>query len=137
MRRVFWVLVVIALVGLATAWPRLSDVETGRTPEYPDLKVHEYSAGVEAVSRAAQKLLQTLPRWRLVGTASGPRGAALDALHEIPLIRIGEDVVVRVSSTGSRTRVSVRSRSRLGLWDLGQNARNIREFLTGLDAAVS
>ena len=137
MRRVFWVLVLVGLVGLATAWPRLSVVETGMTPEYPDLKVHEYSAGVETVSRAAQKLLRTLPRWRLVGTASGPKGAALDAAHEIPLIRLGEDVFVRISSSGSRTRVSVKSHSRLGFWDFGQNARNIREFLTALDAAVS
>jgi uncharacterized protein (DUF1499 family) len=33
--------------------------------------------------------------------------------------------------------VSVRSRSRLGKWDFGQNARNIRELLAALDQELA
>jgi uncharacterized protein (DUF1499 family) len=32
--------------------------------------------------------------------------------------------------------VSVRSKSRFARWDFGQNARNIREFLSALDHEV-
>jgi uncharacterized protein (DUF1499 family) len=42
-------------------------------------------------------------------------------------------VTVRVRGAGGRSTVSVRSRSRVGKWDFGQNARNIRELLTELD----
>jgi len=42
-------------------------------------------------------------------------------------------VTIRIRREGGSTRLSVRSRSRIGMWDFGQNARNIQEFLRELD----
>ena len=42
-------------------------------------------------------------------------------------------MTIRIRREGGRTRVSVRSKSRSGSADFGQNARNIRLFLTELD----
>jgi uncharacterized protein (DUF1499 family) len=128
---------VAAAVWAATAWPRLSDVETGRTPAYPDLRVREYAAPPEKVAEAVKDVLGRLPRWRVVGSGQGPGGHAVYALHETALLPIRDDVTVQIRRAGARTRVSVRSRSRLGLWDFGRNARNIRELLAALDAQVS
>lgn len=132
-------LVLLALAGIwaATAWPRINDVETGRTPEYPDLRVREYAARPEDVARAVVDALGRLPRWTLVGSGQGPGGHAIQAVHETPLLRFKDDVTIQIRRQGARTRVSVRSRSRLGTWDFGQNARNIRELLAALDAQVS
>jgi len=132
-------LVLLALAGIwaATAWPRINDVETGRTPEYPDLRVHEYAASPSQVSEAVKDVLGRLPRWTLVGSGEGPGGHAIHAVHETRFFRFQDDVTIRIRREGARTRVSVRSRSRAGRWDFGQNARNIRELLAALDAQVS
>jgi uncharacterized protein (DUF1499 family) len=114
-------------------WPLINDVETGRTPEYPDLQVKVLTAGPEKVGRAVEESIKRLPGWTLVGVGHGPGGTAIQAVHETPLIRLKDDVTVRISREGGRTRVSIRSRSRFGKIDFGQNARNIRELLAELD----
>ena len=50
-------------------------------------------------------------------------------------LRFKDDVVVRVAPHGSRTRIDVRSKSRIGRSDLGANAKRIREYFRKLDAA--
>ncbi|HWX23625.1 MAG TPA: DUF1499 domain-containing protein [Vicinamibacteria bacterium] len=136
-RKLLLLVLVLGGLGLSLGWPRLNDVETGRTPEYPDLRVRDYRAGVETVSKAVQDALRTLPRWTFVAAGSGPGGAEVQAIHETRVLHFKDDVTIRISSKGGRTRVSVRSRSRVGKWDFGQNARNVRELLSSLDAAVS
>jgi len=133
----------IALIALAfgvlwavTAWPRINDVETGRTPEYPDLKVREYSAGVDAVAKAVQAAIGELPRWTVVGSGKGPEGAFVSAVHETPMLRFKDDVTVRIRREKGRTTLSARSHSRIGAWDFGQNARNLRELLAAIDARL-
>jgi uncharacterized protein (DUF1499 family) len=127
----------LAGVWAATAWPRINDVETGRTPEYPDLRVREYAASPQKVAEAAKQALGRLPRWSVVGSGGGPGGHSIQAVHETSTLDFKEDVTILVRQDGPRTRVSVRSRSRVGPWDFGQNARNIRELLAALDAQVS
>jgi uncharacterized protein (DUF1499 family) len=43
---------------------------------------------------------------------------------------------VRITQTPEGTRVDVRSKSRVGRSDLGQNAKRIRIFLAKLQAAI-
>jgi uncharacterized protein (DUF1499 family) len=44
-----------------------------------------------------------------------------------------DDVVIRVEDQAGATVVNVRSASRVGRGDFGQNARNVRAFLAELD----
>ena len=133
-------LAVLALVGGAiwalTAWPLLDDVETGRTPEYPQLQVKAFLAGEDKVARAAEQTIKSLPGWTLVGMGYGPGGTSLQAVREGPVFGLKNDVTIRLWREGDMTRVSVRSRSQPGKLDLkldfGQNARNIRELLDEL-----
>jgi uncharacterized protein (DUF1499 family) len=132
------VLVVVVVLGALYAWgnvqwPRLNDVETGRTPEYPDLRVKEYSASPERVTKAARSAIESLPRWTLVGAGEGPGGGEIQAVATTKVFRFKDDVTVRIRREGGKTKVSVRSRSRVGKLDFGQNARNIREFQAELD----
>ncbi len=130
-------LVVLAGIGFAfSAWPRINDVETGRTPEYPDLQPRRYTASVDATVRAAREAIASLPRWQLVGAGSGVAGAELRAVRSTRLWRFQDDVTVRVRREAGRSVVSVRSKSRVGKGDFGQNARNIREFLAALDVRL-
>jgi uncharacterized protein (DUF1499 family) len=138
-RALKWILLVLAAGGAVlafTTWPRINDVETGRTPEYPALQPRRYTAEVERVVRAAREAIASLPRWELVGSGSGPAGAELHAVRTTRLLRFRDDVTVKVRRESGRTVVSVRSKSRVGKGDFGQNARNIEEFLAALDARL-
>jgi uncharacterized protein (DUF1499 family) len=138
-RAIGWI-VVLALLGAgawaATAWPHLNEVETGRTPEYPDLRVRAYDASVARVSHAVEEALAALPRWSIVGSGEGPQGAFVTAVHEAPLLRLKDDVTIRIRREGGRTTLRARSRSRFGPWDFGRNARNLRELLAAVDARL-
>jgi uncharacterized protein (DUF1499 family) len=127
----------VAAVVLVLRWPRLNDVETGRTPDYPDLQVREYAPGETAVLKAAQKAVESLPRFTFVAAGHGPGGGELQAVATTRVFKFKDDVTVRIRRQGARTRVSVRSRSRTGKWDFGQNARNIREFQAALDRELT
>lgn len=133
MRRFLLLLAVAGAVAAVLAWPRINDVETGRTPEYPDLQVRTYSRDVATVAKAAQKAVERLPRWTFVGAGQGPGGAEVHAVHKTLVFRFSDDVTVRVRAAGGRASLTVRSKSRTGKWDFGQNARNIRELLAELD----
>ena len=127
------VLVAAVVAALCLAWPRIHEVETGRTPEYPDLRPRSYAAGVDTVASAVKAAVGVLPRWRVVGAATGARGADVQAEHAIPLAGLKEDVTVRLRRQGAHTEVSVLSRSAWFRWDFGQNARNVRQLLAALD----
>lgn len=129
-------LVTLALLAAAAgaffAWPRINDVSTGKTPGYPDLLDKTYTLGEDRVAAAAKRALGGLPGWTLKGAGKGPGGWSLQAVRTLPL-GLKHDVTVRVVAEDGRAVVKVRSRSRVGPVDFGQNARNIRELLAEID----
>ena len=129
------VVIVLLAAGLwaVLAWPRLNRVETGRTPEYPDLQPRDYSAKPVEIAGAVETAVQRLG-WTLVGGGKGKGGSQTLAVARV--VQIPFDVFIHVKSEKGRTVVSVKSESRHGKWDFGQNARNIRTFLTELDRHV-
>lgn len=130
-------LLLLALAGAAlfafTRYPRIADVETGKTPEYPDLQPRAYVQGEAKVAAAAKAALEHLPRFAVIGAGSGRGGSALQAVATAPVIPVKSDITIRIWRDNYATRVNVRSKSRTGPIDLGQNARNVREFLAALD----
>lgn len=132
-----WRLLFLLIVGAAAwavlAWPRINDVATDTTREYPDLRNREYAAAPERVFGAAQAAATGLRHWSLVGTGAGPGGWSLQALHSPRPLPIREEISIKISRRKGMTLVSVRSRSTWLRWDFGQNARNIRAFLKRLD----
>lgn len=123
--------------ALCLAWPRIHQVETGRTPEYPDLKPRSYAAGEDRVAAAVKAAIGRLPRWRVVGAASGVRGTDIQAEHAMPLVGLKEDITVQIRRQSGRTEVRVLSRSPSVPWDFGQNARNVRELLEAVDQELA
>ena len=53
------------------------------------------------------------------------------------ILRFKDDIVVRIVALDGTTQVDVRSKSRVGRSDLGQNAKRIREYLTLLKAELA
>ena len=139
MKALGWIaILVLAGTGVwaATAWPRINLVETGRTPEYPELQDRTYSNSPQRVLEAVKDALEDRPGWRVSGSGQGPGGVAVSAIHETRLLRFKDDVTVKIRREEGQTVVSVRSQSRVGEWDFGQNARNVQELLQALDAEL-
>jgi hypothetical protein len=141
MRAARWLLVLTLLAGAfaaATAWPRVREVETGRSSAYPNLVPRVYSARPAEVASEAEAAIESLQGWRLAGGGSGAGGHALQAEHRlVPFAPLSEEVRVTIRATAAGTQVIVRSRSRVGPWDFGQNARNIRNLLESLDGRLA
>jgi uncharacterized protein (DUF1499 family) len=131
-------LVVVAAILLAV-WPWINVVETGQTQEYPDLLPRHYRAGSERIFEAALQAVRRLSRWTLI--TSRPEAGEIQAEARTTVLRFVDDVRIQVQPTATasggdlqaRTVVRVRSASRVGRADFGQNARNIREFFGALD----
>lgn len=121
---------VVAVIALLKSWPVINVVETGRTPEYPDVQPRQYSAGRDRVSDAVLRAVSRMPRWTLI-SRSGQGDFRVEA--KTMLLRFVDDVTIRIAEQGGGTVVNVRSASRVGRGDFGQNARNIRAFLLELD----
>ena len=62
--------------------------------------------------------------------------AGIEAVAPTPILGFQDDVVIRLLRSPEGTRVDLRSASRRGAHDLGQNARRIRKFLADLDAVL-
>jgi len=133
MKRLLLLLVVAGAVAAFLAWPRLNMVETGRTPEYPDLQPREYAAGEQRVTEALKTAAGRLSRFAFVGAGRGPGGSEVHYVASTPVLRFKDDVNVRIRREGAKTKVTVRSKSRMGTMDFGQNARNVRELMAALD----
>ncbi|MND03152.1 hypothetical protein D3C83_228380 [compost metagenome] len=69
--------------------------------------------------------------------ASDRAAGRVEAIATTTLLRFKDDVVVRVRDAAGGSRVDVRSKSRVGVGDLGTNARRIRRFLSALRADLS
>ena len=123
--------VALGAVAVLKIWPTINIVETGKTPEYPDVVPRRYPASKDRAFDAALHAVDRMPRWTLV--SSRPEQGDIRAEAKTRLLRFVDDVVVRVTEEGGRTAVNVRSASRVGRGDLGQNARNIRAFFLELD----
>jgi len=124
---------VLAVAGFSilAGWPLINVVETGRTPEYPDILPRRYEAEVERVFDAALHAVSQLPRWSLVSYRL--ETGEIRAEARTRLFRFVDDVHIRVVSEGSAAVVLVRSASRVGRGDFGQNARNIRALFEEID----
>jgi uncharacterized protein (DUF1499 family) len=123
--------VVLGTVGLLKAWSVLNVVETGNTPAYPDLLPRRYREGKMRVFDAALRAMDRLPRWQVI--SSRQEQGEIEAEARTRLLRFVDDVTVRVEERDDLTVVNVRSASRVGRGDFGQNARNVRAFFEELD----
>ncbi|MBS1812219.1 MAG: DUF1499 domain-containing protein [Acidobacteria bacterium] len=107
-------------------WPRINDVKTGETPEYPELQpqhfsVLPYRAFDAALATARDFGWEILREDRIAGE--------IDAVDTTRFFRFKDDVTITVKAgVGENCSVYVHSRSRVGKGDFGTNARRIKRF---------
>lgn len=101
---------------------------------YRDLKPVRISRPVEMVTEDAVRIAKDMG-WAIA--VSDPATGHVEATASVSYIRFQDDVVIRVtpSADGKGSIVDMRSVSRIGVGDLGVNAKRIRSFLAALKAA--
>lgn len=107
---------------------------------FPDIAPLTVEADIEKTAEAARDALAAM---KLKIIAEGPAGEEpgsgwrIEATETSFWYGFVDDFIVRLTPLeDGRTRVDVRSKSRVGLSDLGANARRVRKFLQRLDAAI-
>ena len=96
---------------------------------YPDLTTLRLERSPEASFEAALAAVEALG-WEQV--AAVPSEGRIEAVDTTLWYGFRDDVVIRIRADGSGSLVDVRSKSRVGVSDLGANAGRIREFLDRL-----
>ena len=93
-----------------------------------------YPIGAEELRDAIKRVVGELPGWSLAGLSE----AEIRVVRRSRLFGFEDDVSIQIwkmrdSETSLNTRAGFKSASRVGLWDLGQNGRNLRELVSAID----
>ncbi|MGE0431066.1 MAG: DUF1499 domain-containing protein [Planctomycetota bacterium] len=121
--------------GKDLTWPTvLRDVEARHWPTLGPLVC---DATPDAAYRAAVDLA-TARGWTLTRQQNANGERVIEAETHTAIFRFVDDVVIRVrADADGRTRIDMRSRSRVGRGDLGANASRILQFLADLKTALA
>lgn len=101
---------------------------------YPQIAPHFYRANRHVVFNEALEVVRRRG-WTLV--ASEPEAGRLEASAVSRWFGFVDDIVIRVADSAKGTRVDVRSKSRVGLGDLGANAKRVESLLAEMDTQLN
>ena len=126
-RRVGWILLAAGVAGAAMVWAHrryftVRAVQTGESPEYPDLVPQVLAYPADEVWNAALEAVRTLPGWSVVAEEDGVIHATVAAAahpHEV-------SISIEPLMNGRMMKVTASSRCQGRMPDLGANARIVR-----------
>lgn len=103
---------------------------------YPDIRSVRIDQPVAEVIEKAKRLTEDRG-WKVVSV--DPASGHLEATATISLFRFKDDVVIRARSAenGAASIIDMRSVSRVGVHDLGANAKRVRQFLSDLSGTTT
>lgn len=140
-----WVLAGVSIVTIfvfshVDDWSRDLTQNTAWTDEASEtLKPLRVAKSPEAVKADLIKVVESMSNWSVADESDSPDNDTMKIhlVRTTPIMRFKDDIWVTLgpSDSGDGTVVQVRSQSRLGRGDLGQNPRNIRELLGRMAAA--
>ncbi len=106
---------------------------------YPAATGRRYGAPIGQVADAVSDVLDDRG-WTLVERTDAPADATeitIEALARTLVLGFSVDVAIRLIDEGASTYVDMRSASRYGSHDFGDNARRIESFLSSLDVEIA
>jgi uncharacterized protein (DUF1499 family) len=147
MKRASWKVVVACFAPLAVGLllmkrggllERTNVAQTA--PNHPDplLRTRHFSQDLQATLSAAQSTLAGLSTYGRAWKTKQIRRDADSIVFtvEVPVLKFTDDLSVMLKRSGDSTICDVRSASRVGAGDFGENRRHIRQFLHALDAKL-
>jgi hypothetical protein len=106
---------------------------------YPDLTGRRYPLSADRVQELAAALVLA-NGWNFTQPPTPPLEGGdsfIEALARTTFLALPVDVSIRVTDEGDTSYVDMRSTSRYGRHDLGDNAKRVNSFLLALDADVA
>jgi len=129
----------IALVPIRANAPNETIYPGGKTAKlqrenYPDIKPLYLDVSKEEAFNRALAAAKKMSWWKIQATDSS--SGHIEATSTIPWFGFKDDIVVRVTAdnTSGKSRIDVRSVSRLGKSDIGENARRIHKYMDEIRA---
>jgi hypothetical protein len=126
-------LVAAAVLYVPVAGWTTNDVTTGKHPGYPDLQSRVYDMEPSHCAMFAAQAARRLG-WEVVETR--PEAGTVRAVVTVFPIPFKDDLTVTATPDPKNPRhtvVEIRSRSRVGRGDLGENARHVRALQAAMD----
>ena len=109
--------------------------ETSENNENAELKTRIYAADLPTVFETVKKIIPTLStygsNWKLTGAEIKSDKAVVKT--EVPVVVFTDDLILNMKQSDGKTKVDVRSNSRVGQSDFGENRRHVLQILNGLD----
>ena len=105
------------------------EVSEQQRQAFPDLTSQTFAQPVDEVFTAAMETVNDMG-WEPAGEDAST--GRLEATDTTFFFGFKDDIVVRIRAEADGTRVDVRSKSRLGMGDMGTNARRIQAFQSAL-----
>lgn len=133
------ILVACGLMGIFFGledWKRDLTVNHARLdPQSPDPSLQPLllDASLSDVADQVEQWANATPRWSFASRSVSGEEVKIHLTHRTRIIGFVDDVVVSLRSVEGRTRLDAESRSRVGVGDLGQNPRNLRELRRGIE----
>ncbi|GAC25140.1 hypothetical protein GMES_2850 [Paraglaciecola mesophila KMM 241] len=100
---------------------------------YPELITQKYTQDTEQVFDATEAAIKDLG-WELVN--SDKSLGIVEATDTTGWFGFKDDVVVRIRTTGEESFLDVRSKSRVGMSDLGKNAERIHTLIDAINSKL-
>jgi hypothetical protein len=138
-----WLLLALLPAAAAVLAVRNPGNVAQTSPDHPEpaLRTRRYprTGDPAAFRRTIEERIRGLSTygrsWRLVGTTPAADAGGFTVRAEVPVLLFTDDLEVRVQPGEGNAYwlVNVRSQSRVGKSDLGENRRHVVQLLSGLD----
>ncbi|HKJ45589.1 MAG TPA: DUF1499 domain-containing protein [Balneolales bacterium] len=126
-----------AVLPMRAHWPNKSTYAGPKTAAlqhrfYPDIKPVMLPVQPGVAYHRSLEAAKEMSWWKI--QAADSLTGHIEATSTIPWFGFKDDVVIRIDTTAEGSRVDVRSTSRIGVSDIGENARRIRSYVARLKA---
>jgi uncharacterized protein (DUF1499 family) len=106
-----------------------SDIEPDLTDSSPQ---EAYEAALKVIAKRKWAIVNERPP-----QGAGSRDGHIEAIARTLILGFREDVAVRVRATPDGARIDIRSASRYGLHDLGENAARVSALISDIDDVLA
>ncbi len=135
-----FVLFTIAILIVGRTFYPDNVAETSKDGGEKHLKTRVYKTDIVSVTKTVNGIVPTLSTygsaWKIVDESGD--GSVKSIKIEVPVIIFTDDLEVEiVVETEGEVTINVRSTSRVGKSDFGENARHVRKILSELDKKIA
>jgi len=103
---------------------------------FPDIQPQLISGSVDENAELVTRILESMDM-EILNNAPTDDGWLIEAAYTSRWFGFVDDFIVRLRREGAKTRIDVRSKSRVGGSDLGANAKRVRAFYEKLESSTT